>query len=328
MRIAVVGGVGSTAVLVEKLAQHRFDETRVWGFEPGDPTIVSGWTDLRGLAARLGLGFQGFRKVKETVPSLTEFAPEIVFVVGLSQLVSPEFLGIAAVGTVGFHPTALPRGRGRAPVAWMALKAESGAANFFVMGEGVDDGPVLVSVPFEVHLDDDAASVTAKVLRAESVALDQWLPTLRARGLVGVAQDESAATWFGRRTPEDGCIDWARPANDVVRLVRASTRPHPGAFTFDGDVVVRIWTASQSGEPIEGVVGRVLAVESEGSFLVQAGDGPVRVDHWAAALDDWRPQVGRRLGLSGDVAIHELRSRCADLEEQLRALKALIARGL
>ncbi len=46
-----------------------------------------------------------------------------------------------------------------------------------------------------------------------------------------MAQDESLASRFGRRRPEDGRIDWTRPAKEVHDLVRAVTHPYPGAFT-------------------------------------------------------------------------------------------------
>ena len=50
-----------------------------------------------------------------------------------------SMLSIANKVNIGFHPTALPRGRGRAALAWLILKRENGAATFFELRDGVDD---------------------------------------------------------------------------------------------------------------------------------------------------------------------------------------------
>src|SRR5262249_37606705 len=54
-------------------------------------------------------------------------------------------------------------------------------------------------------------------------------------------QDESQATTFGRRRPEDRRIAWTRTAQEVHDLVRAVTHPFPGAFTdiFGGKTWIR-----------------------------------------------------------------------------------------
>jgi methionyl-tRNA formyltransferase len=61
------------------------------------------------------------------------------------------------------------------------------------------------------------------------------------------AQDESCATWAARRAPKDGLIDWRRPAEEVLRLIRAVGHPYPGAFTRLADADLRVWAAVPSG---------------------------------------------------------------------------------
>ncbi|HZV92130.1 MAG TPA: formyltransferase, partial [Caldimonas sp.] len=36
--------------------------------------------------------------------------------------------------------------------------------------------------------------------------------------------------YFGARRPDDGRIDWSRPAGEVYNLIRAVAPPYPGAF--------------------------------------------------------------------------------------------------
>ena len=114
------------------------------------------------IANESGYAYQPFRKVIECAESLREFAPDLVFAVGLSQIIPESMLRIPAKGFVGFHPTKLPLGRGRAPLAWLILDQNDGAASFFIMQEGVDDGQS-AQVPFSVEVSDDASSVEENV---------------------------------------------------------------------------------------------------------------------------------------------------------------------
>ncbi len=325
MKVAVIGGVSSTDILIRKLHQHGFRDLHVWGFAPTDTRAVSSWTDLAATCAELGIGHSPFVKVAECEESLRRFAPDMLFAVGLSQLISPAMLAIARSDNVGFHPTALPKGRGRAPLAWLVLDRAPGAATFFAMREGVDDGPIFVQRPFAVGDEDDAAALEARILEAEAEALDAWLPVLASGTIAPVAQDETEASWYGRRTPEDGRIDWSAPAETVVRLIRASTHPHPGALTVADDVTVTIWSARIEERPEHGVVGRILQVHGEEGFTVQSGSGLVRVTRWSAD-GDWTPRVGALLGYYAEAEILKLRRRCAELERRLRVIEGQAGR--
>ncbi|MCJ7557958.1 MAG: bifunctional UDP-4-amino-4-deoxy-L-arabinose formyltransferase/UDP-glucuronic acid oxidase ArnA, partial [Gammaproteobacteria bacterium] len=54
-------------------------------------------------------------------------------------------------------------------------------------------------------------------------------------------QDSSRATVFGGRRPADGAIDWSASAEQIRNLVRAVTRPYPGAFTYRGTAKLMVW---------------------------------------------------------------------------------------
>lgn len=320
MKCAVLGGIVSTKVLIEKLARHGFSEVRVWGYEPADASNVSGWVDLSQPSAEAGFLFTGFRRITECEGALRVFGPDVVFVVGLSQIVPAAMLSIAKLANVGFHPTPLPRGRGRAPVAWLILEQMNGAATFFALRDGVDDGPIYAQVPFSVTEDDDAGTIYRKVLDAEAAALDEWLPRMKAGDLTVVEQDHDRATWFGRRGPEDGLVDWSAPRHDILRLIRASASPHPGAYSFSGDVRVVIEAAILENKKEKGVIGRILSIDENFTFVIQAGDGLVRVTTWRADRD-WQPRVGLKLGYDVEAEIFALRNKIRSLQDEVLRLR-------
>lgn len=289
----------STAKTLEVLVRSGVDVVGVLGYESASVERVSGWRNLRALAANAGIDFIGFRSINhpDTVAKCRELRPDVLFVVGLSQLLGGEILRLPSRGTVGFHPTALPKGRGRAPIAWMVLEQMDGAATFFEIGEGIDDGPIFVQEHFSVGAEDDASTVERKILESIELALGRWLPDLLAGKWEPTQQNESEATWYGKRTPEDGRIFWQSSAEAIVRLVRASTKPHPGAYCDSPMGLVRVWAArADTAHRHRGTVGSVLHVSDHG-VLVQAGDLCV----WLLQFDlegetRGRLQVGDRLG--------------------------------
>lgn len=325
MKIAVIGGVSSTKLLIEKLSQHGFNNVHVWGYAPENTTRVSGWSDLRGTSESLSFRYTPFVRVSDCKEEITDFAPDLIFAVGLSQIIPEDILSVPRMGCIGFHPTALPRGRGRAPLAWLILEGMDGAASFFLLRKGVDDGPIVAQAPFIVDEHDDAASVETKLLTAEAAALDAWLPQLACGEISGIEQDHSRANWYGRRTPEDGWLDWNKSAEDLSRLIRASTTPHPGAYTYHEDSVITIWKAEVHEIPEKGVVGRILQVFSDQSFLIQCKKGLLHVKNWQA-INSWQPKVGIRLGYYAEAEIHKLRDKNAELEQRIIRLEAMLGR--
>jgi len=237
-------------------------------------------------------------------------------------------LTIPAEGFVGFHPTKLPLGRGRAPLAWLILEQNEGAATFFVMQEGVDDGPILVQVPFSVEANDDACSLEEKMLFAEACALDYLLPRLADSSIEANPQDHNSATYYGKRSPEDGWINWNNKAECLLAQIRASCPPHPGAFTFDEDAKIVILRAnSADSQSVRGVVGRILEVTNIDGFTIQCGDGCLSILDWSAP-PGWVPIVGRMLGFYSECEIHRLRSQVAYLQSRINDLDVMVFRLL
>jgi len=324
MKIAVIGGVRSTRVVIQKLSEHGFKNVIVFGYEPDNTLLVSGWTDLSGSAKEAGYAYMPFKKVKDCSRLLQSFIPDRVFAVGLSQIIPKSMLAIPPEGFIGFHPTNLPLGRGRAPLAWLVLEQNNGAATFFVMQEGVDDGPILVQEPFSVEACDDASSVEDKLLSAEAVALDYLLPKLVEGSVEMYPQDHKLATYYGKRAPNDGWINWNNKSECLLTHIRASCPPHPGAFTFDENAKIVVLRAkSAHSHSVKGVVGRILEVSDTGEFLIQCGEGCLSIVDWSAP-PGWAPIVGRMLGFYSECEIHVLRSQVASLQTRIKKLEAMV----
>jgi methionyl-tRNA formyltransferase len=330
LRIVLAGSVGSSRLTLQALLRHRVNVVGVLELVPDDPSAISGFARLNDVAAEANVPCVGFQSINtpEIVAQVREWRPDLLFVVGLSQLVKPDLLSVPKLACVGFHPTMLPRGRGRAPVAWLVLDATPGAANFFVMDEGTDSGPILVQEPFDVLPTDNAEQVTASLEAAIVRALDRWLPKLLAGEWNPQPQDATLATYHGKRGPEDGWIDWSKSAREIHALIRAAGRPHPGAYSYLKDRKLLVWRAElDTTTPFRGVIGRVLLYDAERGSLVQTGDGLIWLSEVAWADGDMskppKPSVGQRLGYVVEDEIVRLKLRIAELEEAVVKLTRL-----
>ena len=120
MNVALIGSVSSSYTALDALIRAGVEITAVLGADDSQATDICDYRSLREPARRAGLAFQSFVKVTDpqVEPFLRAHRPDLLWVIGLSQLVPACLIEIARHGGVGFHPTMLPRGRGRAPVAW------------------------------------------------------------------------------------------------------------------------------------------------------------------------------------------------------------------
>jgi methionyl-tRNA formyltransferase len=159
-------------------------------------------------------------------------APELIFSIYYRGMLPKALLEVPRLGAYNMHGSLLPRYRGRAPVNWAVLNGETQTgATLHVMTQRADAGDIVDQEAVLIGPDDAAIDVQRRVTGAAVRILERRLPDLE-RGTAGrLPQDESQATTFPRRRPEDGRIDWTKSSKQVHDLVRAVTHPYPGAST-------------------------------------------------------------------------------------------------
>lgn len=178
-----------------------------------------------------------------SVNAIREHSIDWLFIIGWSQIAGEEVLVAPTKGVLGIHPTLLPEGRGRAPIPWAILKdLEQTGVTLFKLDSGVDTGEIVAQEVVPITHDETATTLYAKVNDAHRSLIKNIWRDLADDKITLTLQDESKATIWPGRTPEDGRITTDMNIAYVERLVRATTRPYPGAFFDDGDRRMRIWS--------------------------------------------------------------------------------------
>lgn len=283
MRIALVGAVEGTLCALRAMIAEGRAPVVVVTLEAELAKRHSDFVDLEPLASEHGIPVVRVRNINtpESVEAVRAQAPEYIYIVGWSQICGPEFMQIAPDKAIGYHPTALPRLRGRAAQPWTILNDEkiTGGTLFWV-DDGVDTGDILEQRFFHVSPRETARTLYDKHMNALDSMIRGSLAALATGSPPRMKQDESCATYAARRRPEDGRIDWAAPAREVDRLVRAVTKPYPGAFTTYSAKRLVIWSADyHTDHPHHGVIGQIVSVSDQG-FDVVCGEGLLRVTEW------------------------------------------------
>ncbi len=263
---------------------------------PVDPDR-SGQCAFDEVARRLGAQLVETAQVNsgETLQAVRALEPELVFVVGWSQLVQGPFIELAREGVFGMHPTLLPRHRGRAPVPWAILSglARTGVTLFEITDSTADSGAIVGQAVVDIAPDETATTLFERLARAHVDLVREYVPQLLRRTAPRVPQDERRASTWPRRTPADGIIDWETRAPYLYDWVRAQTRPYPGAFTFRGDEKVVVWRARPVELEEAAPAGTIVAQRAEG-HVVACGEGALLLEE--VELERGALAVGERLG--------------------------------
>jgi methionyl-tRNA formyltransferase len=181
------------------------------------------------------------------IDAIKDYEIDWLFIIGWSQIASKELLDTPKSGVIGAHPTLLPDGRGRAAIPWAIIKGlDKTGVTFFKMDEGVDTGLILGQEEIPLNEEETATQLYEKVNKAHETLIKKMYFELKDNKVTGQVQDESKATVWEGRTPKDGQIFNEMTIQEVDRLVRATTRPYPGAFVMEGEKKVIIWKGMKS----------------------------------------------------------------------------------
>ena len=152
------------------------------------------------------------------------------------------------------------------------------ASTFFQIDGQADTGGIISQEVIPISYADDAASLYEKVLQTAGKQVLSFTEAF-SNGTVRIQpQSESGNSWR-KRSIQDGKIDWRMSSRAIYNLVRALTKPYPGAHFEWGHEIVKVWKAEES--PATGMenieCGKVISVQSPTNFYVKAYDSIIHV---------------------------------------------------
>lgn len=199
------------------------------------------------------------RMSDDELAPLEALKPDLLIVGGFGIILKAPLLRLPRLGCVNTHSALLPRHRGPNPFTAVILANESETGvTFHVMDEGIDTGAILE----QIHVPVGPRATASDVYRETSIVAGQHVLELIDRidieGLKGTPQDATLATYEGKLTVADVCIDWSRPAEEIDRLVRAAVPFLFPRFVCRGRLIY-VGRCKFDATPVEAAPGTIIA---------------------------------------------------------------------
>ena len=234
---------------VAKLPDHQIvgvvtqpDRPKGRDLQPAPPPVKL-------IAQQLNLSILQPERIREpaALDDIRAVRPDLIVIVAYGQILPKTVLDIPPRGCLNVHASLLPRWRGAAPIQYAILSGdrETGVSTMFI-NERMDAGDIVLQRAESIRSDDTAATLHDRLAALGATLLVETIALIASGQPPRCPQDESKATYAKKLTKDDGRIDWNRSAVEIERQVRAFN-PWPGAFTFLGDTMLKLWKV----EPLE-----------------------------------------------------------------------------
>jgi methionyl-tRNA formyltransferase len=276
MKIVLIGAVQFSFEMLSELI--LMNENIVGVVTTSTPSLYSNYFDLQPICERHNIPLIKLSEINsiESYNWLFEKAPDVIFCCGWARIIKPNILELPKKGVIGYHPSELPKNRGRHPLIWaLALGLKKTGSTFFMMDSGADSGDIVSQELVNISKNELASTLYLKIVEIAKKQMREFVPKFKSDSLDVVKQCEAKANSWRKRGVMDGKIDFRMTAESICRLIRALDRPYPGAhFEYRGKEF-KVWEAkpiSFSGDNLE--CGKVLKINS-GDILIKCEGGAV-----------------------------------------------------
>jgi methionyl-tRNA formyltransferase len=244
-----------------------------------DPHEEIWWRSCAELAARHGVPVHVDETVEAAGAKMDALKPAMIYSFSYRHLIPESVLALAPLGAFNLHPSLLPAYRGRAPVNWVLVNGErETGVTLHHMVARADAGDIVGNRAVAIDDRDNALTLYRKLVPLGVELVEDLHPKIVDGTAPRRKMDISKGSYFGRRKPEDGRIDWRWPARRIFNLVRAVTHPYPGAFCFVDGRKLLVWEAKIGAENgMHGEPGKVVREAAGGALEIAAGEGSLVV---------------------------------------------------
>lgn len=204
---------------------------------------------------------------------------------GWQRLFPENILNTLKIGAIGGHGSAnyLPKGRGRSPLNWSLIENQKRfIMHYFIIKPGIDDGDVFCVRQFDITVWDDIKTLYYKISVITSQMFLEWIPKLSKLDY-SLDKQVGSATHYAKRGESDGEIDWNQSVDSIYNLVRAVTKPYPGAFSFLNNEEIKFWEV----QPFDYIIdfkemefGTICFLFEDSSFVVKCNGGTLLVKNY------------------------------------------------
>lgn len=221
-------------------------------------------------------------KNEESYDIISSLKPDLLVVLGWSEILPDRLLQIPTIGTIGTHAALLPHNRGSAPINWALIHGETVTGNTMMwLSKDVDAGDIIDQMEIPITLHDTCKTLYDQVAVTNKVMLLKLIEALEKGSVPRIdIANETDEELLPRRRPKDGLVNWNQGGKAVYDFIRALTRPYPGAFTYLNGKKLFIWKAIWLPIKIDAAPGEIHGYaygfsDCDSGLIVGTNDGAV-----------------------------------------------------
>jgi UDP-4-amino-4-deoxy-L-arabinose formyltransferase/UDP-glucuronic acid dehydrogenase (UDP-4-keto-hexauronic acid decarboxylating) len=258
------------------------------------PPTRGGGATVAGVAEGLGIAVEPSERVRDPgfAAWVRERGVDLLLNVHSLFVIHADVVAAPRIGSFNLHPGPLPAYAGLNAPSWAIYHGESShAVTVHWMEPGIDTGAIAYERSFPIADTDTGLAVSLTCVREGLGLLARLLDDAERGAIPAVPQDRSRRRYFGREAPQEGRVEWARTAREVVDFVRACDYfPFPSPWGSPratvGDREVEILKAVRAGRRVVDPPGTIGAADGV-AVTVACADEWVAVQRVAV---DGRPQ--------------------------------------
>jgi methionyl-tRNA formyltransferase len=164
---------------------------------------------------------------------------DVLFSINYLFIVENDILTLPRKYAINLHGSLLPKYRGRTPHVWAIINNEKETGiTAHLMTDKCDEGEILYQERIEINENATGNDLLLEFFHKYPVIISKVIKMIENNTVFLLKQDDSKATYFEKRTPDDGEINWNWHKERIQNWVRALSKPYPGAFTYyDGEKI-------------------------------------------------------------------------------------------
>lgn len=201
--------------------------------------------------------------------SVSKFNPNLCIVMGWYYIIPEELINHVRGGFIGIHNSLLPAHRGFAPVVWSIIAGDKKTGfSVFSFNKGMDTGDIWFQEEVSIDENDYVSDVLGNLDERIYAFFDKYYKDILSGKLLPQKQSADGISYGARRCPEDGIIDWSKPAKEIYNFIRAQSKPYPGAYSsYKGQKII-ILKSELFPYRIQGNPGQIGLINNETNDVV------------------------------------------------------------
>lgn len=271
MRIILIGQAAFAEKTLDKLISKGEEVPAVFCF----PDAPGGKIDpVKQRALQLGIPVHQHKSLKtpEVTEQFVSLKADLAILAFVSQIIPPPVFNAPRLGSICYHPSLLPKYRGRTAINWALIRGETETGlTIFWLDKGIDTGAILLQKKVPIDANDTTGTLYFNKLFPMGIeAIGEAVDLIKAGNPPRIVQDESKATYDPPCGDEHAAIDWSKPAQEVYNLIRGCD-PQPGAHTTWQGKMVRLFDARLQTGNNSAPAGRVTGIGAEEVAIALSG---------------------------------------------------------